>query len=125
MYELRVITRFAAAHRLTMVGEKCENLHGHNWRVEVFVRGDRLDGGGVLLDFGVIKSHVRDLMKELDHKYLNELDYFKDGTPPSSEHIARFIAESLCKSMQVPGIAVSRVTAWESEDACATYYPGA
>jgi 6-pyruvoyltetrahydropterin/6-carboxytetrahydropterin synthase len=124
MYELRVITRFAAAHRLTMVGEKCENLHGHNWRVEVYVRGDRLDAGGVLLDFGVIKEHVRGLMKELDHKYLNELEYFNDGTPPSSEHIARFVAESLCKNLHVPGVHVSRVTAWESEDASATYYPG-
>jgi len=56
MYELRVITRFAAAHRLAMVGSKCENLHGHNWKIEVFLTGDRLNDAGVLMDFGDIKA---------------------------------------------------------------------
>lgn len=121
MYELRVVTRFAAAHRLAMVGEKCENLHGHNWKIEVYVQGDSLDEGGVLVDFGVIKSHVRDLMQTLDHKFLNELDYFQDGSPPSSENIARYLTDSLVERIDYPGIRVSRVTAWESEDAAATY----
>lgn len=121
MYELRVVTRFAAAHRLAMVGEKCENLHGHNWKIEVYVQGDSLDEGGVLVDFGVIKRHVRDLMQTLDHKFLNELDYFQGGSPPSSENIARYLADSLVKRIDHPGIRVSRVTAWESEDAAATY----
>ena len=123
MFELRVVTRFAAAHRLTMVGEKCENLHGHNWKIEVYVQGQELDEGGVLVDFGVIKRHVRDLMETLDHKFLNELDYFQDGTPPSSENIARYLAGSLKDRLDIPGIRVSRVTAWESEDASATYIP--
>jgi len=123
MFELRVVTRFAAAHRLAMVGEKCENLHGHNWKIEVYVQGQDLDEGGVLVDFGVIKRHVRDLMETLDHKFLNELDYFQDGTPPSSENIARYLAGSLKDRLDIPGIRVSRVTAWESEDASATYIP--
>ena len=121
MFELRVITRFAAAHRLTMVGEKCENLHGHNWKIEVYVQGTSLDEGGVLVDFGVIKRHVRELMQTLDHKFLNELDFFQDGTPPSSENIARYLADELAGRITLPGIRVSRVTAWESEDASATY----
>jgi len=123
MFELRVVTRFAAAHRLAMVGEKCENLHGHNWKIEVYVQGQDLDEGGVLVDFGVIKRHVRELMETLDHKFLNELDYFQDGTPPSSENIARYLAGSLKDRLDIPGIRVSRVTAWESEDASATYFP--
>lgn len=123
MFELRVVTRFAAAHRLAMVGEKCENLHGHNWKIEVYVQGASLDEGGVLVDFGVIKGHVRDLMQSLDHKFLNELDFFQDGTPPSSENIARFVADQLTERITRPGIRVSRVTAWESEDAAATYLP--
>jgi len=123
MFELRVITRFAAAHRLTMVGTKCENLHGHNWKIEVFVKGSSIDAGGVLVDFGVIKRHVRELMESLDHKYLNELDYFQDGTPPSSENIAKYLADRLTDSLDLPGISVSRVTAWESDDASATYIP--
>ena len=123
MFELRVVTRFAAAHRLTMVGEKCENLHGHNWKIEVYVQGNALDEGGVLVDFGIIKRHVRDLMETLDHKFLNDLEYFQNGTPPSSENIACYVADNLASRLDVPGIRVSRVTAWESEDASATYFP--
>jgi len=123
MFELRVVTRFAAAHRLTMVGEKCENLHGHNWKIEVYVQGRDLDQGGVLVDFGIVKRHVRSLMETLDHKFLNELDYFQNGTPPSSENIARYVADNLSDRLEIPGIHVSRVTAWESEDASATYLP--
>ena len=123
MFELRVVTRFAAAHRLTMVGAKCENLHGHNWKIEVYVQGSSTDKGGVLVDFGVIKRHVRELMETLDHKFLNELNYFSEDMPPSSENIARYLADTLAARMDLPGIRVSRVTAWESDDASATYYP--
>lgn len=123
MYELKVTTRFAAAHQLSMVGEKCENLHGHNWKVEVYVQGRDLDAGGVLMDFGIIKQHVRGLMETLDHKFLNELDAFGNGTPPSSENIARYIAIELQKRVNTPAISVARVTAWESDDAAATYIP--
>lgn len=73
MYELKVETDFAAAHQLTMVGEKCENLHGHNWKIEVTVAGEKLDYGGVLMDFGIIKKNVHAIMETLDHKFLNEL----------------------------------------------------
>ncbi len=123
MFELRVVTGFAAAHRLTMVGAKCENLHGHNWKVEVYVQGRQLDAGGVLVDFGIIKTHVRDLMKTLDHKFLNDLDYFQNGTPPSSENIARYVAEGLTARLNMPDVKISRVTAWESDNAAATYIP--
>jgi 6-pyruvoyltetrahydropterin/6-carboxytetrahydropterin synthase len=123
LFELRVVTGFAAAHRLTMVGEKCENLHGHNWKVEVYVQGQQLDEGGVLMDFGLIKTHVRDLMKTLDHKFLNDIEYFQNGTPPSSENIARYVADGLTARLTRPDIKVSRVTAWESDNAAATYFP--
>ena len=120
MYELKVVTRFAAAHRLTMVGSKCENMHGHNWKIEVYVTGQKLNAGGVLMDFGEIKAHLADVIKKLDHKYLNELDYIPDGKP-SSENIAYFIATELQEKINDSSARVSRVTAWESDDACATY----
>lgn len=120
MFELKVVTRFAAAHQLTMVGSKCENLHGHNWKVEVYVIGDNLNAGGVLMDFGEIKVHLADVIKKLDHKFLNELAYMPDGKP-SSENIAYFIATELQSKIDDPAIRISRVTAWESEDASATY----
>ena len=120
MYELKVITHFAAAHQLKMVAKKCENLHGHNWKVEACITGEKLNEAGVLIDFGEIKQHLSKIMDTLDHKYLNELDCFHDGNP-SSENITRYITTRLQKSITDPGIKVSRVTVWESEDACATY----
>ncbi len=122
MFELKVITRFAAAHQLKMVGEKCENLHGHNWKIEVCVAGEALNEAGVLMDFGEIKGHVREIMSELDHKFLNELDAFHDPISPSSENIAQYIGNALQQKVSDPCVRISRVTAWESEDACATYH---
>ncbi len=84
MFELKVLSHFAAAHQLKMVAEKCENLHGHNWKVEVCVTGGKLNSAGVLIDFGELKTHIRDIMGILDHKFLNELDYFSDGNPSFS-----------------------------------------
>jgi 6-pyruvoyltetrahydropterin/6-carboxytetrahydropterin synthase len=120
MYELKVITRFAAAHQLTMVGAKCENLHGHNWKIEVVLAGEQLNAAGVLMDFGEIKAHLREIMGRLDHKFLNELNMF-DGRQPSSERIAAFVAEQLDQAIASPIVRVRRVSAWESDDACATW----
>jgi 6-pyruvoyltetrahydropterin/6-carboxytetrahydropterin synthase len=120
MYELKVVTRFAAAHRLTMVGTKCENMHGHNWKIEVFLTGEKLDEAGVVMDFGDIKTRLREIVGRLDHQYLNELAMFQ-GRQPSSERIATYIAAELQQVIQHPAVRVSRVSAWESEDACATF----
>ena len=127
MFELKVKTRFAGAHQLTMVGQKCENLHGHNWHIEVCVAGDKLNQAGVLADFGDIKKAVRAVVKgELDHKFLNDLNMF-EGVQPTSERIAMYIAnrvQDLLDQGPGEGVKVSKVMAWESDDACATYFPG-
>ena len=125
MFELKVVTHFAAAHQLKMVADKCENLHGHNWKVEVCVAGNRLNRAGILVDFGDVKQHVREIMATLDHKFLNETDHFDEATPPSSENIAVYIAELLQSKIGDPEVRVTRVTAWESENASATYMPAA
>ncbi len=120
MFELKVVTHFAAAHNLTMVSQKCENLHGHNWKVEACVKGKNLNDAGVLIDFGELKQHISGIMDTLDHKYLNELNLFDDGNP-SSENIAVYIANRLQDSLSDTPADVSRITVWESENACATY----
>ena len=124
MFELKVKTHFSAAHKLTMVGAKCENLHGHNWNIEVYVSGEKLNAAGVLVDFGDIKKGVREIMKELDHKYLDEIEVFKE-MQPSSERIAIYIAERLQPLLDqiAEDVKISRVSAWESENSCATYIP--
>lgn len=122
MFEIMIRTRFAAAHQLALTGRKCENLHGHNWKVEVFVKGETLDHAGVLYDFGLLKQNVKAIMAELDHKFLNELtELFPEGSP-SSERIAVYVAHSLMPHLP-EGLVVSRVNAWESDDSCATYLP--
>jgi 6-pyruvoyltetrahydropterin/6-carboxytetrahydropterin synthase len=120
VYELKTITQFGAAHQLKDTGGKCENLHGHNWKVEVFVKGEKLDKCGLLVDFHVIKDAVDKIVNELDHKFLNELDFFKDINP-SSENIARYIYENLAQGFNNEDFKTSRVTVWESDSACATY----
>lgn len=120
MFELKVVANFAAAHQLKMVAKKCENLHGHNWKVEVCVAGETLNDAGVLVDFGEIKKHLSKVIAMLDHKFLNELEFFHDGNP-SSENIAMYIAKTLRAAINDDSIKVTRVTTWESEDSCATY----
>jgi len=120
MYELKIITQFGAAHQLKDTGGECENLHGHNWKIEVFVKGKRLDKNGLLIDFKILKQETKKIIDELDHKFLNELDWFKDMNP-TSENISRLIYDLVGQKINTPDIKVSRVTTWESDTACATY----
>lgn len=121
MYELKIITQFSAAHRLENFYGKCEGLHGHNWKVEVFLVGERLDEAGLLMDFGVIKARTNALLEEIDHKYLNELEAFR-GQNPSSENLARYFYERLTADLNQDRVRVSRVNIWESDTSCASYY---
>ena len=120
MYELKIISQFAAAHQLRALVGGCENLHGHNWKVEVTVIGNTLGDDGLLMDFRVIKEHTKEILDDLDHKFLNEIGAFK-SMEPSSENIAHHIFKSLSDRLEVDGVRVSKVTAWESESACASY----
>jgi 6-pyruvoyltetrahydropterin/6-carboxytetrahydropterin synthase len=120
MYELKIIRKFAAAHQLPLSQTKCENLHGHNWKIEVIVQGEYLDQFGMMIDFAILKKEVDQILNTLDHQFLNEIQFFKENSP-SSENIARYIATVLDKKLDKPGVSISRVVAWESDDACATY----
>jgi 6-pyruvoyltetrahydropterin/6-carboxytetrahydropterin synthase len=122
MYELKILCEFAAAHHLRNFRGKCESLHGHNWKVEVVITGRELDESGVVLDFAELKAAAKEVLIELDHRYLNELPFFATHNP-SSENIARYLFERLGERLNDPRVKVTRVSAWESEDACATYLP--
>jgi 6-pyruvoyltetrahydropterin/6-carboxytetrahydropterin synthase len=121
MYELKIVTSFSAAHRLENFYGKCEALHGHNWKVEVFLMGEVLDEAGLLQDFGVVKARTRELLEEIDHKYLNELPAFSNQNP-SSENLARFLFQRLTAALNRDGVRVTRVSVWESENSCASYF---
>ena len=93
MFEVRVTADFAAAHFLKDYNGKCENLHGHNYKVYAHVRGNKLNEGGMLLDFTKLKAALRSVCKNLDHTNLNDLDYFEQN--PSAERIAKYIYEQI------------------------------
>jgi len=121
MYELKIIKHFAAAHQLTLENSKCENLHGHNWKVELYVKGKEIDENNLLIDFSILKQLLEQILNDLDHTFLNKIDYFNNS--PSSEIIAKYIAEKMENLLiDYPLVNVSHVTAWESENACSTYY---
>ncbi len=120
MYRLMIKTSFAAAHNLINYQGDCENLHGHNWRVEVTVAAKELDEAGLGIDFKILKKQTNLLLDELDHKYLNDLSPFKSESP-SSENISRYLFETLSGTLNNDNITVEQINVWESENACASY----
>jgi len=120
MYEVTIKRTFSAAHSLKEIGGKCEKLHGHNFTVEVSVATDQLNREGLVVDFRVLKDWTDQAIKELDHKYLNEIAVFQ-GMNPSSENIANYIFNRLSAKVAAPDIRVTRVTVWESETAKVSY----
>lgn len=117
MFEIKVFSNFSAAHRLRGYKGKCENIHGHNWRVAAAVSSDSLNKIGVAIDFKDVKKRLKDVLRSLDHKNLNALSYFKNVNP-TSENLAKFVYERLKKK----GLPVSSVSVWEAEDSKATYF---
>ena len=124
MYEVSVDETFAAAHNLRGYKGKCENLHGHNYKVRVTLSGTEVDSVGLLYDFVHLKQVIQSVIRSLDHKYLNELPPF-DVLNPSAENIARYIYDQAVKQLhQAPnGAGVSSITVWESDVTAATYRP--
>ena len=121
MFRLTIHTAFAAAHNLTHYQGDCENLHGHNWKVEVSITTSVLDKAGLGIDFKILKKETNALLKTLDHKYLNEIPPFNELSP-SSENIARFLYGELTKIFGSDKVKVDMVTVWESDFAAASYY---
>lgn len=120
MYHLTIHTYFAAAHNLIHYQGDCENLHGHNWKVEVTVAARELDRAGLGIDFKILKGETKKVLELLDHKYLNEIPPF-NVISPSSENIARFLFEKLAAVLDDGNVKVESIKVWESEYACATY----
>jgi 6-pyruvoyltetrahydropterin/6-carboxytetrahydropterin synthase len=109
MYRLRIETEFDAAHNLKGYLGKCANLHGHTWKVVVFVVGNKLDSIGMVVDFGILKNNLKEVTEGLDHTYLN--DKSEVGNP-TSENIAKYIFEQM-KNLP-KGVRLERVRVWES-----------
>jgi len=120
MYELMVHTHFSSAHSLRGYKGKCEELHGHNWKVGVQIGSETLDNLGMVIDFKVLKQELHEIIQRLDHKHLNDIPPF-DALNPSSENIAFYIFQELKKSLTRERVIVAKVTVWESDDSSAGY----
>lgn len=105
MFEVRVTADFAAAHFLRDYNGKCENLHGHNYKVYAHVRGSKLNEGGMLMDFSKLKGALREVCGQLDHINLNELAVFDNN--PSAERIAMYIYDGIISLLKKEGIDLS------------------
>ena len=105
MFEVRVEADFAAAHFLRDYNGKCENLHGHNYKVYAHVKGPQLNEGGMLLDFTKLKSALREVCKQLDHSNLNDLAVFDQN--PSAERIAMYIYNGIIEILKKEGLDLS------------------
>ncbi len=124
MFELSVKSHFSAAHRLVEYDGSCAALHGHNWDVEVFIRGEQLDASGLLVDFKEVKAAVKRVLDEIDHVDLNATEAF--GTlSPSSENIARFLYDRLSEAINDSRCAVHRVAVYETPTSRAVYWASA
>ena len=122
MYEVSVDETFAAAHNLRNYYGKCENLHGHNYKVRVVLAGKELDDTGLLYDFVHLKRVIQEVIGSLDHKYLNEMEPF-DKLNPSAGNIARYIFDCSVKKLpkSANGAGIESVTVWETDTSAATY----
>ncbi len=120
MFQITVHTHFSAAHFLRDYVGPCANRHGHNWSVSVTLAGKETDKTGMLVDFGLVKSRTAEVMKELDHRDLNELDAFA-GLNPTSENIARHLFYRLADVLNTDRCRVIRVQVSETPSTSAAY----
>jgi len=120
VFELVVETDFSAAHNLREYKGQCEKLHGHNWKVQVVLKAEKLDKLGMVMDFREAKRVIGEIMNKFDHTYLNELADFK-VLNPTTENLSKILYDEL-KNTLPPGVKVFRVTTWESERCGATYF---
>jgi len=124
-WENRIVRRISSAHFLRNYYGKCEALHGHNYRIDIVVRGGVLNATEYLVDFSAFKKQVDAFLDgTLDHVLLNDIEFFQEGRAnPSSENLARYIALNIEPLLTSTPAGLYSVTVWETEVQCATYYP--
>jgi len=124
MFEISVEDSFAAGHALRGYRGKCENPHGHNYKVRITVSGEQLDSVGLLLDFKDLKQAMNQIVDRLDHQMLNDIEPFRQLNP-SAENMAKyFYDETSRRLLQATDgrVKVKQVKVWETDTTTATYF---
>jgi 6-pyruvoyltetrahydropterin/6-carboxytetrahydropterin synthase len=124
MFEIYVEGSFSAGHALRGYKGKCENVHGHNYKVRLTLEGPALDETGLLSDFAGLKKSMRETMALLDHKFLNDQAPF-DQCNPSAENLAKYFYDETVRRFpeNSNGPRLKNVTIWETDTTAATYWP--
>lgn len=125
MFEVSVEETFSSGHALRGYKGKCENPHGHNYRVQVTLEGPQLDHIGLLVDFTQLKEVIRAVVKRIDHQFLNDLDPFTTVNP-SAENMAKYFYDEVSGKLTdlPPGARIRDVVVWETDTSMAKYHPG-
>ena len=123
MYEITVEKHFDAAHYLRGYQGKCEELHGHRYRVVVRVEAEKLNDIGLAYDFTDLKKHLKDILERYDHTCLNDVPPF-DKINPSAENIATTIYNELKEKLSADPVIITAVEAWEAPEQGVVYRPG-
>jgi 6-pyruvoyltetrahydropterin/6-carboxytetrahydropterin synthase len=122
MFEISVEHSFSAGHALRNYKGKCENVHGHNYKVQVTLAGNQLNTEGLLMDFVELRAALKGLLEKLDHHFLNDIPPF-DQLNPSAENLAKYICDAIEPRARNQGLRVQGVTIWETDTTSATYRP--
>jgi len=122
-FEVMIERNFSSAHQLRGYRGKCENLHGHNYKIEIYARGSELDATGLLVDFGELKAAADEIVGYLDHRNINELPPFDAELNPSAENLARYILEQVARRCETDDgrVRVFKVRCYETPTSVATY----
>lgn len=120
-YEVMIERHFSSAHQLRGYKGKCENLHGHNYKIEIFARGEELNNIGLLIDFGDMKSAADEIVNYLDHRNINDLPPFDEELNPSAENLAKYILEYIASRIDDERVRVYKVRCYETPTSVATY----
>jgi 6-pyruvoyltetrahydropterin/6-carboxytetrahydropterin synthase len=121
MFEVMIERNFSSAHQLRGYRGKCENLHGHNYKIEIYARGRELDKTGLLVDFVELKAAADEVVNYLDHRNINKLPPFDEELNPSAENLARFILERVASRVGDDRVQVFKVRCFETPTSVATY----
>ena len=122
MFEISVDYTFAAGHALRGYKGKCENVHGHNYKVRVTIAGEEVNPIGLLMDFVDLRAAIKSIVEAWDHRFLNDLPPF-DKLNPSAENMAKVFCDGIEAEVKKHDAVVSSVTVWETDTTSATYRP--
>jgi 6-pyruvoyltetrahydropterin/6-carboxytetrahydropterin synthase len=124
MFQVSVEDTFSSGHALRGYRGKCENVHGHNYRVRVTVEGPQLDSIGLLVDFTLLKQVMREIIGRLDHQFINDLEPFR-AVNPSAENLAKYFYDEMQHGLKnlPPGARITDAIVWETDTSQAKYSP--